>query len=97
MLRWTLIDVFREIRNEAFSNPRRRTFSSTSSLASVGRIELIGQMLWKRKSGIKITHRERKAKIGIRRSQQYSRTQYIQRYTDRYSCWLDQHKLLQKN
>ena len=34
-------------------------------------------------SSIKVTHRERKAKIGIRRSQLYSRTQYTQGYTDR--------------
>ena len=88
--------VFRDIRNKAFLNPGRRIFSFSSFLASVGRKELIGKMLWKRKSGFKITYRERKAKIDIRRSQHYSQTQYIQRYTDRCSCSLDQHKLLQK-
>ena len=45
---------------------------------------------------MKCTHHERKAKVGIRRSQLYSRTQYTQGYTDRWSHWLDQHKFLQK-
>ena len=49
-----------------------------------------------KRSSVKITHREHKAKIGIRRSQQYSRTQYIQRYTDRCSRCFDQRKLLRK-